>query len=44
LFYHDLRVAEITREKATMARKSGAFGFAYYFYWFSGKLVMQKYI
>jgi lipopolysaccharide biosynthesis protein/SAM-dependent methyltransferase len=42
LGYYDLRVAEIMREQARLARNYGISGFAYYFYWFAGKLLMQS--
>ena len=41
LGYYDLRLPEVMREQAAMARNYGISGFAYYFYWFAGKLLME---
>ncbi|WP_299357081.1 glycoside hydrolase family 99-like domain-containing protein [uncultured Shimia sp.] len=42
LGYYDLRVPEVMEEQAKLARNYGISGFAYYFYWFAGKLLMEK--
>ncbi|WP_170334011.1 glycoside hydrolase family 99-like domain-containing protein [Ruegeria arenilitoris] len=42
LGYYDLRLPEVMEEQARLARNYGVSGFAYYFYWFAGKLLMEK--
>jgi lipopolysaccharide biosynthesis protein/2-polyprenyl-3-methyl-5-hydroxy-6-metoxy-1,4-benzoquinol methylase len=39
--YYDLRVPEVMEEQARLARQYGISGFAYYFYWFAGKVLME---
>lgn len=41
LGFYDLRLVENMREQARMAKNYGIYGFAYYFYWFSGKTIMD---
>lgn len=41
LGYYDLRVKEIMEEQARLAQSYGVSGFAYYFYWFAGKVLMD---
>lgn len=41
LGYYDLRVPQIMQEQARLAQNYGISGFAYYFYWFAGKLLME---
>ena len=41
LGYYDLRIPEIMEEQARLARSYGVSGFAYYFYWFAGKVLME---
>jgi lipopolysaccharide biosynthesis protein/SAM-dependent methyltransferase len=41
LGYYDLRVPQIMQEQARLARNYGISGFAYYFYWFAGQLLME---
>lgn len=41
LGYYDLRVPSVMEEQARIARAYGVNGFAYYFYWFAGKLLME---
>lgn len=40
--YYDLRVAEAMEEQARLAKEYGIHGFSYYFYWFAGKILMDK--
>ncbi|QLG96495.1 glycoside hydrolase family 99-like domain-containing protein [Pseudomonas yamanorum] len=40
--YYDLRVAEVMEEQARLAKEYGVYGFSYYFYWFAGKILMDK--
>jgi lipopolysaccharide biosynthesis protein len=39
--YYDLRVKEIMEEQSRIAQEYGIHGFSYYFYWFSGKVLME---
>lgn len=41
LGYYDLRNPEVMEEQAFLARANGISGFAYYFYWFAGKVLME---
>lgn len=41
LGYYDLRVPQIMQEQARLAKNYGVSGFAYYFYWFAGQLLME---
>jgi len=41
LGYYDLRIPEVMEEQARLARNYGISGFAYYFYWFAGKRLME---
>jgi lipopolysaccharide biosynthesis protein/ubiquinone/menaquinone biosynthesis C-methylase UbiE len=42
LGYYDLRITEVMEEQAALAQAYGISGFAYYFYWFAGKVLMQQ--
>lgn len=39
--YYDLRVPSVMEEQGKIAQQYGVQGFAYYFYWFSGKTLME---
>jgi lipopolysaccharide biosynthesis protein len=39
--YYDLRVPEVMVEQACIARQYGISGFAYHFYWFDGRTIME---
>jgi len=41
LGYYDLRLPEIRKAQAELARKHGIHGFCYYHYWFNGKLLLD---
>lgn len=41
LGYYDLRIPQVMREQSKLARNYGISGFAYYFYWFAGQLLME---
>jgi len=42
LGFYDLRVAETRIEQAALAREHGLHGFCYYWYWFSGKRLLER--
>ena len=42
LGFYDLRLHECRQAQIDMAKQYGIYGFCYYHYWFSGKLIMEK--
>lgn len=40
--YYDLRIPSVMEDQARVAREYGIYGFSYYFYWFSGKILMRE--
>jgi len=40
--FYDLRLPEVQIEQARLARRYGIHGFAYHYYWFSGKRLLHK--
>lgn len=42
LGFYDLRMNEIQIEQAKLAAKAGLYGFCYYHYWYSGRLLLEK--
>ena len=41
LGYYDLRVPEVAEKQAELAREAGVFGFAYWHYWWAGKMLLN---
>ncbi len=41
LGFYDLRLPEIMKQQIDLAKKYGVYGFQFYYYWFSGKKVME---
>ena len=39
--YYDLRNPDVLIKQAAMAKEHGIYGFAYYHYWFNGKLLLE---
>jgi glycosyltransferase involved in cell wall biosynthesis len=42
LGFYDLRLPEIRKEQADLAREHGIHGFCYYHYWFHGKRLLER--
>lgn len=42
LGFYDLRVPEVRRQQAEMARRFGIEGFCYYHYWFAGRRILER--
>ena len=42
LGFYDLRLKEVRGSQAELAKSYGIFGFCYYFYWFSGRRILER--
>ena len=42
LGYYDLRIPEVAEQQAELAREGGVYGFAYWHYWWDGKMLLNE--
>lgn len=41
LGFYDLRLTQVIKDQATLAKKYGIYGFCFYHYWFSGREILE---
>jgi len=42
LGFYDLRLQEVRKKQENLAKEYGIYGFCYYYYWFSGRILMDE--
>jgi lipopolysaccharide biosynthesis protein len=42
LGFYDLRLVDVQKKQAELAKAHGIYGFCYYYYWFAGRRILEK--